>query len=252
MSKVPDFIDPSEIPMKFFNEISKPENERDNDKLLTYCEIVDPQYIDIKEERGYEDTMLLSSVKHDRLDLVKILLEKNADINAVDKFKNSVLMRAYFSGKTQDVGEYLLENYLEDIDFTLRNTVNNDILLITTHALNKRSEKLKTLANYPRISFDVNNDYDNVLTYIVSFQGSLNDVVDSLKIILSREEVDVNYRKANDDKNAISILINKYFDDWKEMCKLITQHPTFDESTLTFDEIKFLNDNKILEKKQED
>eukprot|EP01095_Lingulamoeba_sp_RSL-Kostka_P003113 TRINITY_DN1400_c2_g1_i1.p1 TRINITY_DN1400_c2_g1~~TRINITY_DN1400_c2_g1_i1.p1 ORF type:complete len:244 (-),score=35.34 TRINITY_DN1400_c2_g1_i1:213-944(-) len=243
MSKVPDFIDKSSIPKKFFQEIKG--FGRDEDKLKTYCEIVDPEYVDTKDDLYYNYTMLTFCCVNDYLDMVKILLEeKQANVNNFDSNFNSILMTTLFNGKSTKVIQYLLENYSDIINFDQINVVQNDCVLICTHTQYKRSEKLEMLASCSHTDFSRNNDDDNPLTYLINGEV-YQDMVGSIRAILSRDDLDVNYRN-NKGKHAISLLINRKPEHWQEMCKDIINTPSFLLLCLKEDEISELKSHSIL------
>eukprot|EP01095_Lingulamoeba_sp_RSL-Kostka_P004615 TRINITY_DN15850_c0_g1_i1.p1 TRINITY_DN15850_c0_g1~~TRINITY_DN15850_c0_g1_i1.p1 ORF type:complete len:239 (-),score=75.05 TRINITY_DN15850_c0_g1_i1:83-799(-) len=238
MAKVPDFQDPLTIPNNFFTEIK---GEKDEGKLLSYCEIVQEEYVDSVDEADRDYTMLINACCKDYLEMVQVLLEKGADINKSDKLGNSPIMLALYN-RSMKVAKYLLDNYENDIDYGKINVVGNDLSLLAIHSSEGKDEvALDLLVRYENVNFNHKNHCrDNTLIKLIEDRKNMKAV----EVLLVREDLDLHYNK--DGKTAIAKLIDNTPDRWEEICKLIVKHPNFNIEQET-DEVKqLLESNNII------
>eukprot|EP01095_Lingulamoeba_sp_RSL-Kostka_P018040 TRINITY_DN970_c0_g4_i1.p1 TRINITY_DN970_c0_g4~~TRINITY_DN970_c0_g4_i1.p1 ORF type:complete len:245 (+),score=61.65 TRINITY_DN970_c0_g4_i1:103-837(+) len=239
MSKVPDFIDPSAVPSLIFKEFEGYDKEDDDyDKILHLVQCLDPEYVNEKNSNFDDFTIFMYCCERDYLELVKILIEKGANINQSDIESNSPIMRAALH-KSMNVLEYLLVNHKEDIAFSTVNQTGNNLPLLSTYDKVNIKEVFEILVPHPEIDFNQINNYDDsTFTNLIS-----SEYYDAAEVILTREDVDVNHISNN--CTSISRL-NLKDPRAVEIAKLIVNHPTFDINTITRKDISNLIQNKII------
>eukprot|EP01095_Lingulamoeba_sp_RSL-Kostka_P018035 TRINITY_DN970_c0_g1_i2.p1 TRINITY_DN970_c0_g1~~TRINITY_DN970_c0_g1_i2.p1 ORF type:complete len:248 (+),score=49.13 TRINITY_DN970_c0_g1_i2:107-850(+) len=247
MSKVPDFIDPSAVPSLIFKEfrgyLGKKKDD-DYDKILCLVENLDPEYVNAKNPNCYDFSILKHCCSRDYLDLVKILIEKGADINQPDNLNNSPIMQAVFSSSLKTI-EYLLVHHKEEIDFTTANGLGNDIAFMACYSSYDNREIFELLVQNPEINFNVTNKEDfSPLTYLIK-----NRKYDCAELILSRDDVDVNME--SEYGKPIRILISQMHCESDktihyQLAHLIVNHPNFNINSITPQEKTFFENNNIL------